>query len=198
MEPDKSFEALVEKAFLDSVAFEELRRRIYVFQCYMGNHRYAEDATQDILVTVWRKYRTDVRDRSSLEDWVLRIAHNKAIDYLRRERPHLSLDGVDDPDESPLGEFFALTNADDIPEEFLERQEFNQLVWEALEELPMKCRSCLVLRLALEVKTTEIARLHNLCDEQVRRLIRLGRVQFKAAYTRLVNEQQMKERRQDS
>ncbi len=171
MESDKSFEALVAKAFVESVAFEELRRRIYVFQCYMGNHRYAEDATQDILLTVWRQHPADVRD---LEDWVLRIAHNKAIDYLRRRRPHLSLDGADDPDESPLGEFLALTSTDDIPEEVLERQEFNQLVWEALDELPMKCRSCLVLRLALGVKTTEIARLHNLCDEQVRRLIRLG------------------------
>ena len=196
MESDTPFETLVTKAFRgDPVAFKELHRRIYMLQLYMGNHRHAEDATQDILLTVWRQRPSDVRD---LEAWVLRTAHNQAIDYFRRERSILSLNGVSDPDESPLEQFLAVTRTGDIPEEALERQEFNDLVWKALDELPIKCRSCLVLRLALGVKTAQVAQLHNLCEEQVRRLVRSGKERFKIAYTRLISEQQIPERRHDS
>ena len=46
----------------------------------------AEEVYQDVFVKVFRNIRQFDADRSSLRTWILRIAYNEAISFLRRKR----------------------------------------------------------------------------------------------------------------
>lgn len=68
----------------------------------------AEDLTQEVLLTVWRRADQFDRARASLGTWVYTIARNKRIDALRRERrPDFDPDDpalVGDAESSPRGD----------------------------------------------------------------------------------------------
>jgi len=68
----------------------------------LGTRESAEELTQDVFVTAWRKAARFDPHRGRLSTWLMTIAHNQAIDRLRREtgvtRPKLVL--VDEMPES--------------------------------------------------------------------------------------------------
>lgn len=55
----------------------------------------AEELTQDIMLTVWRKAKSYDPAQASVSTWIFTIARNRRIDALRRER-HVEID-PDDP-----------------------------------------------------------------------------------------------------
>jgi RNA polymerase sigma-70 factor (ECF subfamily) len=63
----------------------------------------AEELTQEVMVVLWQKAHLFDPARSSLSTWLFRIARNRRIDAVRRDRSHL-LDPHDpmfQPDEPP-------------------------------------------------------------------------------------------------
>jgi RNA polymerase sigma factor (sigma-70 family) len=84
--------------------FDHFGPRVNAYLVRLGVDRAAaEEMTQDVMVTLWRK--ADLFDpaKSSLATWLYRVARNRRIDALRRDR----LDfhdpaeyGLDIPDES--------------------------------------------------------------------------------------------------
>lgn len=67
----------------------------------LGSREAAEELTQDVFTTAWRKAARFDPARGRLSTWLMTIAHNLAVDRLRREtgvtRPHLVLvDAVPD------------------------------------------------------------------------------------------------------
>ena len=87
----------------------------------------AEDLTQDVMLTVWRRAGQFDHGRAALSTWVYTIARNRRIDVLRRERrpdfdqhdPTLVRD-----DSAPRGDQLA------------EAAEARRLVMEAVAQLP--------------------------------------------------------------
>lgn len=69
----------------------------------LGSREAAEELTQDVFTTAWRKAARFDPARGRLSTWLMTIAHNLAVDRLRREtgvsRPHLVL--VDEVPETP-------------------------------------------------------------------------------------------------
>lgn len=61
----------------------------------LGSAEAAEELTQDVFLAAWRKAARFDPSRGRLSTWLMTIAHNLAIDRLRREtgatRPHLVL-----------------------------------------------------------------------------------------------------------
>ena len=61
----------------------------------LGSAEAAEELTQDVFLTAWRKAARFDATRGRLSTWLMTIAHNLAVDRLRREtglaRPHLVL-----------------------------------------------------------------------------------------------------------
>jgi RNA polymerase sigma-70 factor (ECF subfamily) len=59
----------------------------------LGSSEAAEELTQDVFLTAWRKAARFDSARGRLSTWLMAIAHNLAVDRLRREngvtRPHL-------------------------------------------------------------------------------------------------------------
>lgn len=69
----------------------------------LGTREAAEELTQDVFLTAWRKAARFDATRGRLSTWLMTIAHNLAVDRLRREtgvtRPTLVL--VDEVPERP-------------------------------------------------------------------------------------------------
>jgi RNA polymerase sigma factor (sigma-70 family) len=68
----------------------------------------AEDLTQEVMLSIWRRAHQFDRSRAALSTWVYTIARNKRIDALRRERrPDFDLEDpslVPDDDTAPRGD----------------------------------------------------------------------------------------------
>src|SRR2546428_6926266 len=69
----------------------------------LGTREAAEELTQDVFLTAWRKAARFDASRGRLSTWLMTIAHNLAVDRLRREtgvtRPTLVL--VDEVPDTP-------------------------------------------------------------------------------------------------
>jgi RNA polymerase sigma-70 factor (ECF subfamily) len=69
----------------------------------LGSREAAEELTQDVFLTAWRKAARFDPARGRLSTWLMTIAHNLAVDRLRREtgvtRPTLVL--VDEVPDTP-------------------------------------------------------------------------------------------------
>lgn len=69
----------------------------------LGTRESAEELTQDVFLTAWRKAARFDASRGRLSTWLMTIAHNLAVDRLRREtgvtRPTLVL--VDEVPDAP-------------------------------------------------------------------------------------------------
>jgi RNA polymerase sigma-70 factor (ECF subfamily) len=79
----------------------------------LGSAEAAEELTQDVFLTAWRKAARFDPSRGRLSTWLMTIAHNLAVDRLRREtgvtRPTLVLvdelpESVSEDEEEPLME----------------------------------------------------------------------------------------------
>jgi RNA polymerase sigma-70 factor (ECF subfamily) len=72
----------------------------------LGSVDDAEELTQDVFLMAWRKASRFDATRGRLSTWLMAIAHNMAVDQLRREtgvgRPHLVL--VEEVPDIPSGD----------------------------------------------------------------------------------------------
>ena len=81
----------------------------------LGSAEGAEELTQDVFLTAWRKAARFDASRGRLSTWLMAIAHNMAVDRLRHERgagrpPLVLVDELPEPD--PTDEEDALVQRD--------------------------------------------------------------------------------------
>jgi RNA polymerase sigma-70 factor, ECF subfamily len=127
----------------------------------LRNPALAEDLTQETFLKAFRHLRT-FDPRFKFSNWVLRIAHNAAIDALRRGGPpETPLDDRDGNDGSRLADAVADPNAVE-PSEALERQDLARTLGAALDRLRPEYRRLVVLRYQEELSYEEIADLTSL------------------------------------
>lgn len=115
----------------------------------------AEDLAQETFLKVFRSFGTfDPHLRFSA--WILKIAHNSALDHLRRLRvPYLSLD-----EETADGTSFAELVPDEraiAPDRSTERRLFGEALEAALERIRPEYRTAIVLRYQEELDYAEVA-----------------------------------------
>ncbi len=135
----------------DRNAFSELIRihaqgvqRVVYRMC--GDQQLAEDATQETFIQAWLKLGS-YRPKSSLRNWLYRIAVNTAIDTLRREK-RIIPEAVD---ELPLS-----TN-EPSPETAYIHAERAATIHNAIASLPDASRAVLILREYEDLSYREIA-----------------------------------------
>jgi RNA polymerase sigma-70 factor (ECF subfamily) len=124
----------------DRNAFSELVRThsqgvLNVIYRMCGSMQVAEDAAQETFIQAWLRL-PSYRPKSSLRNWLYRIAVNTAIDMLRKEKRILP------------GEIEDLNLADSQPgpEAIVASSERTELVQNAVLALPDASRAVLVLR----------------------------------------------------
>jgi len=138
-------------------SFEELVRRYqrpisaYVYRM-VGNYESALDLTQEIFIKVYnslRRYRSEFK----FSTWIYKIAHNSAVDHLRRSatREQSLISGSEgDHFELPI-ESGRLT-----PEQESEQKERRSEIESVVRKLPSNYRELVILRHSQDLTYEEI------------------------------------------
>ena len=138
--------------------FEELVRRYqrpiaaYVYRM-VGDYEAALDLTQEVFIKVYnslRRYRSEFK----FSTWIYKIAHNSAVDHLRRQggREQALLREFD-------GEQYDLPveSKRPTPEQVCERAERRAEIEQVVSQLPAAYRELVVLRHSHDLSYDEIA-----------------------------------------
>jgi RNA polymerase sigma-70 factor, ECF subfamily len=167
IEPPAPELAAARKAFLQLV--QELRPRLHRYCARMtGSALDGEDLVQETLATAY--YKLSLMNRGApMQAWLLRIAHNKCIDFLRAARPHEEWI-VDEHDEAV------------IPRDSVERREDLQAALGRLVLLlpPME-RACVILKDVLGDDLAGIAGTLGTSVGGVKAALHRGREKLRAA-----------------
>jgi len=138
--------------------FEEFVRRYqrpiaaYVYRM-VGNYDAALDLTQEVFIKVYNslsRYRSEYK----FSTWIYKIAHNAAIDHLRRHvvREQALATGPENETREISIESRRLT-----PEQESERKERRSEIEAVVQLLPMSYRELIVLRHSQDLSYDEIA-----------------------------------------
>src|SRR6476646_5623421 len=139
-------------------SFEELVRRYqrpiaaYVYRM-LGDYDSALDLTQEVFIKVYNsllRYRSEFK----FSTWIYRIAHNAAIDHLRRHavREQSLVTGIDGERREISIESRRLT-----PEQESEKKEQRSEIESVVQMLPAAYRELIVLRHSQDLSYDEIA-----------------------------------------
>lgn len=138
--------------------FEELVRRYqrpitgYVYRM-LGNHESALDVTQEVFIKVYNslsKYSSEYK----FSTWLYRIAHNAAIDHMRRN----SISAMSIEAENPDGSYqIQIESGRPSPEQDHERREWRNEIDAVVKILPPAYRDLILLRHSRDLSYDEIA-----------------------------------------
>ncbi len=134
---------------------EQYQHRLLRYLAHMtGNRATAEDLFQETWIRVLEKgHQYDGKSRFAT--WLMTIAHNVAIDHLRKRTP-ASLDEMRDVEDAAPFEPVAVGPS---PFEQAAAGEDKARIQAALEQLPPIFREVLVLRFQEQLKLEEISKL---------------------------------------
>lgn len=143
----------------DRGAFEELvnlyKDKIFHLAYRMlGNKQEAEDAVQDTFLRVYNNLdRYDENQKFST--WIFRIGTNLCIDRLRKRKPTYSLD-AEMPDSEGNDFYAMLASKDELPVDQIVLSETQQVIRRAIQTLPEKYKSVVILRYLHDMSLQEI------------------------------------------
>lgn len=130
-----------EEAALEAL-YDRYGRRVYSLALTMlHDPGAAEEVTQEVFLSVWRRAASYRKERGRLATWILSIAHHRAVDALRSRRRRTQ---QDEPMDERMERSFAdvLTES---PDNAAVLQEEGHYVRQALQELPPEQKKVLVL-----------------------------------------------------
>src|SRR5713226_2744600 len=153
---DAEFEALV----------NDVRPALYRYVAHMiGSAVDAEDVVQEALVKAYDSLPL-LTSRSNVRGWLFRIAHNKAIDQLRRDKDQ-PLELLDEyPMEAP-------------PDQPLEEKDLAVLALSVFLQLVPRQRSCVILKDVLGYSLAEISELLNATVPEIKAALHRGRTRLR-------------------
>jgi RNA polymerase sigma-70 factor, ECF subfamily len=179
-DPDADLTARARAGSLE--AFEELIRRhsrlVYrALAAILGNQDHAQDAMQDVMLSAY-EHIAGFQSRSKFSTWLVSIARNKAIEYLRKQKNEVSLDESlfsEDGDFRPR----ELRDWVDNPEQAYSRLEIQQLIEKGIMALPAKYRTVVMLRDIEHMSIEDIARQLGLSVPTVKIRLLRGRLMLR-------------------
>ncbi|OPA73353.1 RNA polymerase sigma factor SigW [Paenibacillus selenitireducens] len=144
----------------DQRAFAELvelyKDKIFHLAYRMLNNRHeAEDVVQDTFLRVYKNLeRYDENQKFST--WIYRIGTNLCIDRLRKRKPTYSLD-AEMNDQEGIDGYAMIPSEDRTPETEYMLSETQQMIRQAIDSLPAKYKTVMVLRYMQELSLQEIS-----------------------------------------
>ncbi len=157
---DLTDDDLVQQAQIgDPGAFEILVERYsallyFLISGLVRDEHLAHDVLQRVFLQLYRSLPTLVPG-GTLKAWLSQVARHRSIDELRRRRPILFSEIELFPDG---GEYAYLTSLPDPDRQPEEQAELHELLLEAIEALPSRYRTVVLLRYGTQLSYREIAR----------------------------------------
>ncbi|WNR44240.1 RNA polymerase sigma factor SigW [Paenibacillus roseipurpureus] len=139
----------------------------------LNNKQEAEDAVQETFLRVYTNlHRYDENQKFST--WIFRIGTNLCIDKLRRRRHTYSLDAEMSDGEG--NDYYAMLPSDeDTPEKQLIISETQAQIHRAIETLPEKYKSVVVLRYMHDMSLQEISEVLDMPVTTIKTRVHRGR-----------------------
>ncbi|MBQ3283355.1 MAG: RNA polymerase sigma factor, partial [Atopobiaceae bacterium] len=161
----------------DEAALTELYEKTYAsvyntIRFMVRDDDVALDILQDSYVKAFRSLDT-LQDPSRFGAWMRRIVHNRAVDYLRQEKPVSlgSLTADESEDEVELVD----DRPDSLPDVVLDQQETARLLGAILDELPDDQRVCVTMYYYEQLSVREIAQELEMPEATVKSRLMYGR-----------------------
>ncbi len=128
-------------------AYKELIKRYrYKLLAYLyrltGNKEEAEDLLQNVFVKFYNNIEK-IDTTRKFSSWIYRIAHNEAINFLKRRSQHywISIDDIQSSKDK-----LEITDLEKSPIDAWLKKELKQEMDKALEKIPIKYKEVLMLR----------------------------------------------------
>lgn len=158
----------------DADAFKVLYTAYYVYLCavstkYVFNPEVAKEIVNDVFLNIWNK-------REMLEypvkTYLVRAVQNRSLNHSRNR-------SVDEVPLSELDEYMLSFREEQMADGFqplahLENKEFEDLVFDAINGLPDKCRNIFTQYLYEHKSYEEIAEINNISASTVRGQVRIA------------------------
>jgi RNA polymerase sigma-70 factor (ECF subfamily) len=150
----------------DKHSFKQLylRYRSMVYRIskgYLGNDKDAEDITQEIFIkTLLNK--AEQFTGKSFKAWLSTIVRNTCIDMIRARKAtkidgNIDMDGEEFLDKLNLNMDNVVSSPEDTVSSMQQQRCNQELVWDALDKLPIKQREVVILRYFSELSSKEIS-----------------------------------------
>ena len=157
-------EQLVRKIALgDQKAFEELYRLYYKRLCqfaflFLHSKELSEEAVSDVFFNVWMKREQLVPVRNICSYLYSSVRH-QAIDYMRTKniQPHDNINVYE----------LEIECSEQMPDEMIEREQFRELLQQAIDILPERCRMIARMHFNDQLKYKEIAEILDISRKTV-------------------------------
>ncbi len=162
----------------DQRAFAEIvelyKDKIFHLAYRMLNNRHeAEDIVQETFLRVYKNLdRYDVNQKFST--WIYRIGTNLCIDRLRKRKPTYSLD-ADINDQEGMDGYSMLPSDDHTPESEMLISETQQIIHQAIDSLPAKYKTIMILRYIQDMSLQEISDVLTLPVTTIKTRVHRGR-----------------------
>lgn len=179
----KSCEINIDDLFCDF--YDKTYRLVYqVVYSIIRSEETTKDIVHDTFLTAFENFdKLETKDLDNFKPWIITIASNKAKDYLRKSKPLLFSDLVQDEDER----VFDIEDTRDhlLPEELANHQELISVVDKMLDTLPEDQRFCIVLYYYQDFSVKEISEISGMNINTVKSNLAYGRNKIKRSFEKL-------------
>lgn len=145
------------------------------------NDTDAEDVAQEAVLKAFKGI-SHFRGEAKFSTWLIQIAINEAKMKLRKDRRHL-YDSIEEGQIGEDGDYVPRDFADwrEIPSEALERKEVRDALNDALNSLPEKYRTVVILRDVQQLSIAETAQVLGISESNVKTRLLRARLQLRDA-----------------
>lgn len=144
-----------------------LPRMVALARRMLGSQADAEDVAQEVFLRVWTHAERWQPGRAQFGTWLHRVATNLCLDRLRKRRPE-NIDNIPEP-----------VSPDPRPDENLEHRQLAERVEAALQMLPERQRTAIVLSHYQGLTNIEAAEILEVSVEAVESLLGRARRQLR-------------------
>lgn len=163
----------------DPKAFEALYSAYYVYLCavatkYIFNTEVAREIVNDVFLNVWNSRSTLVYP---VQAYLIRSVQNRCLNHLRQQR--FQTIPMSDVQENLLMIQEQQISSGSHPLAYLENKELEEKIYNAIDQLPQKCRDIFIQYLYYNKTYDEIAKTNNISSSTVRVQIKIGLTKLK-------------------
>ena len=145
------------------------------------NDADAEEVAQEAVLKAFKNI-TRFRQEAKFSTWLIQICINESKMKLRKQRRPL-FESIDEGQQNDEGDYIPKDFADwrEIPSEALEQKELREALIKALNSLPEKYRTVLILRDVQHLSISETAKVLDISESNVKTRLLRARLQMRDA-----------------
>jgi RNA polymerase sigma-70 factor (ECF subfamily) len=158
-----------------AIVFDRYADKLYRLAAGLLNDEQQADGVVQNTFLALIEHVDSFEGRASIGTWLYRVAYNEAMSRLRRARPHVDWETVDDADADDVMPV-CLVNWDSVPEVVTSSHEALEQMQQAVASLSPALRAVFLLRDVEELSTRETAESLNISQATVK--VRLHRARL--------------------